>query len=60
MIGGFIHPHCDIRRLLAEDIHHCATGAIEPDIRAVVADVDDDVSGNLFIIYLRERGNFAR
>src|SRR5690606_438599 len=44
---GAVDALGDVHRLLADDVDDAAGGAVEPDLRAVVADVDDDVAYQL-------------
>src|SRR5690606_27929056 len=44
---GAVDALGNIYRLLADDVDDAAGGAVETDLRAVVADVDDDVAYQL-------------
>jgi len=39
-----IHALVDVRRLLADEVQHAAGGAVEADVRRVVADIEDDLA----------------
>ncbi len=43
---GFLAVHAlvDVRRLLADQVQHAAGGAVEADLRGVVADVENDLA----------------
>ncbi len=49
----------DVHRLLADDVHHAAGRAVEADVGAVVADVEDDVTHDVFQIDPGRSRHFA-
>ncbi|MCY1418282.1 hypothetical protein D9M71_338370 [compost metagenome] len=57
--AGAVDALGDVHRLLADDVHHGAGGAVEADVGAVVADVDDDLAHQLFQVDPGRSGDFA-
>ncbi|RMU44311.1 hypothetical protein ALP28_05422 [Pseudomonas savastanoi pv. nerii] len=49
----------DVYRLFADDVHHAASRAVETDVGAVVADVEDDVTHDVFQIDPGRSRHFA-
>ncbi|RMU72680.1 hypothetical protein ALP24_05656 [Pseudomonas syringae pv. aptata] len=49
----------DVYRLLADDVHHATGGAVETDVGAVVADVEDDITHDVFQIDPGRSRHFA-
>ncbi|KPW19016.1 Uncharacterized protein ALO83_00811 [Pseudomonas cannabina pv. alisalensis] len=49
----------DIHRLFADDVHHAAGRAVEADVGAVVANVEDDVTHDVFEIDPGRSRHFA-
>ena len=56
---GTVDALVDVRRLLADDVHHAASGAVETDVGAGVADVADHVTNDLLQVDPRAGGHFA-
>ncbi len=56
---GAVDALGDVHRLLADDVDDAACGAVETDLRAVVADVDDDVAYQLLQVDPGAGGDFA-
>ncbi|CAI9005570.1 NAD-specific glutamate dehydrogenase [Pseudomonas sp. IT-P44] len=56
---GTVNTLVDVRGLLADDVHHTASGAVEADIGAVVADVQNDVTHDFFQVDPGRRGDFT-
>ncbi len=56
---GPVDALVDVHRLLADDVQHAAGGAIEADVGAVVADVDDDLAHQLFQVDPGGGGDFT-
>lgn len=57
--AGTVDALGDVHRLFADDVHHGAGGAVETDVGAVVADVDDDLAHQLFQVDPGGGGDFA-
>src|SRR5450830_168449 len=49
----------DVHGLLADDVHHAAGGAVEADVGAVVADVEDHVTHDVFEVDPGRSGHFT-
>ncbi len=56
---GAVDALGDIHRLLADDVDDAAGGAVETDLRAVVADVDDDIAHQLLQVDPGAGGHFT-
>src|SRR5690606_28062577 len=59
LVFFFVDAHGDIRRLFADRVEYGAGGAIEADIRTVVADVEDDLAHHVFQVNIRGSGDFT-
>ncbi|CAI8949995.1 NAD-specific glutamate dehydrogenase [Pseudomonas sp. IT-P12] len=56
---GAVDTLVDVRGLLANDVHHTAGRAVEADVGAVVADVENHVTHDLFQVDPGRRGDFT-
>ena len=59
LVLGLINAHGDIRRLFADGIQDGAGSAVEAQVGAVVADVEDDVTDHVLEVNVSGRGDLA-
>src|SRR5690606_24098463 len=60
LVFFFVHAHGDVRALFADGVEHRTAGAVEADVGAVVADVQDHLAHHVFQIDIGGGGDFAR
>jgi len=54
-----VHALGDVRRLLADQVQHATGGAVEADVGAVIADVQDHLAGQRFQVDPGGGGDFT-